>query len=93
MSRGYINRVLVEVKLSTSSKIYDGDAAQLKAYEDSENTNRSFYVVIRVSKTINQLKRIQTLHQLSVKEGKRAPHLIIIDGLVKPSASHRKAGE
>ena len=81
------------MKLSSNSKLYDGYVAQLNAYQQSENTDRSFYVIIRVTEKIKQIKKIETLHQLSIKDGKRVPNLIIIDALVTPSASNRKAGE
>jgi hypothetical protein len=89
ISRGYLLRILTEIKLSSNNRLYDGYFKQVKAYEESESTNKSFYVVIRVTNSIKQIKKLQTSYELLKKDGKKVPSLVIIDGLIKKSASRR----
>jgi hypothetical protein len=89
ISKGYVVRILTEIKLSSNNKLYDGYFKQVKAYEESEGTNKSFYVVIRVTNSVKQIKRLQTAYEILKKDGKKVPTLILIDALIKKSASKR----
>lgn len=89
LSRGFDARVLVEVKLSTNSRIVSGYKSQLEIYKRAEQTMRAIYLVIDVG-------RLGTKHDLLIKErndayAKKAPlsDLEFIDGVVKPTASKR----
>jgi hypothetical protein len=48
MSIGFSGRVLVEIKLSTNSKILSGYSKQLEAYKKAEQALIGYYVVIDV---------------------------------------------
>lgn len=89
LSRGYTNRVLVELKLSSNSRLINGYRRQLPAYQESENTKRSFYVVLKVTKSDKQIKELIELESKIVRGGKKAPKVIVIDAEPKPSASKR----
>jgi hypothetical protein len=88
-SRGYLGRILAEVKLSSSSKILQGFEEQVKAYEEAEQSYHSFYIVIQVDdnlKPINELKaRANTLQA----EGMKVPEIMFVDARARPSASNR----
>lgn len=47
-SSGYNCRILVEIKLSTNSKLVSGFKKQLEAYKEAEETTLGYYVVIDV---------------------------------------------
>jgi len=88
-SRGYALRVLVEIKLSTNKQLVHGYEKQLPTYERSEKTNRSVYVIVRVTGSESTIKRILKLRDAAVASGKTVPNVIVIDGHRKPSASKR----
>jgi hypothetical protein len=90
VSRGYTGRVLVEVKLSSNSKILPGYEKQVEAYSKAERAYHAFYVVVRIDETstpVNDLvRRVAKLKQAGVI----CPELIIIDARPSASASKRK---
>jgi len=88
-SSGYNARVLVEIKLSSNRKLLHGFQKQLPAYQASENTKRSVYIVIKVTKSEKQIKRLLKVKEQEIKNGKKVPEVIVIDGYIKPSASKR----
>jgi hypothetical protein len=88
-SKGFNSRVLVEVKLSTNSKLVQGYKSQLEIYKESEETMHAIYLVIdvgRMGKKDEEL--IQTRNEYSSK-GNPLWDLIIVDGIIKPSESKR----
>lgn len=88
-SSGYSARVLVEIKLSSNGKLLHGFQKQLPAYQESENTKQSVYVVIKVTKSDKQIKELLKVGEQEIKNGKKVPDIIVIDGYIKPSASKR----
>jgi len=61
----------------------------LPAYQESENTKQSVYVVIKVTKSDKQIKELLKVGEQEIKNGKKVPDIIVIDGYIKPSASKR----
>lgn len=90
LSAGYNARVLVEIKLSSNKMLVKGFEKQLPSYNESENTDRSFYVVLKVTKSKKQIERLLRVYDQLKSEKKMAPEIIIIDGTIQPSASKRK---
>ncbi len=88
-SSGYRARILVEIKLSSNRQLIHGFQKQLPAYQESENTKRSVYVVIKVTKSDKQIKQLLEVKKQEIKDGKKVPDIIVIDGYIKPSASKR----
>jgi hypothetical protein len=58
MSSGFNGRVLVEIKLSTNSKVVAGYTRQLQTYEQAEETTRGFYVVINVGVCVEKINSL-----------------------------------
>jgi hypothetical protein len=79
----------VEIKLSSNPHLVRGFENQLPAYEKSENTTSSFYVVIRVTESERQIKQVQEIYDKAQAAGRKVPKLVIIDAMEKPSASKR----
>ena len=70
-SKGYTNKIIVEIKLAKSSQIYHGLEKQLLTYISSENVDLGFYVVIkqlggdnvRVIRLEERYKKMKKEHQ------------------------------
>jgi hypothetical protein len=90
LSAGYNARLLVELKKSTNSALLHGYETQLTAYEKSEATEESVYLILQMSDNDSSIKDVLALRDKKVKEGARAPDVIVIDARKKLSASKRK---
>ncbi|NJB68972.1 hypothetical protein GGQ74_002666 [Desulfobaculum xiamenense] len=86
-SKGHGNRVVVEIKLSTNSKVVTGLTNQLEAYRTAEDAKAAFYVVIDVGKMATKEKKLAKAKNDFNFMGKRPTELVIIDGIPKKSAS------
>jgi hypothetical protein len=89
VSAGYEGRMLVEIKLSSNTQLLHGFRKQLPAYQDAEGTERSAYVVIRVTRSDRTIRRVVALRERAILAGQRAPKIFVIDGRTRPSASRR----
>ena len=87
MSSGFNGRVLVEIKLSTNSKVVAGYTRQLQTYEQAEETTRGFYVVINVGGMRRKDKQLVAEKTRVEASGRTTSKIIFIDGLRRPSAS------
>ncbi|MFV1985420.1 MAG: hypothetical protein ACC657_17865 [Thiohalomonadales bacterium] len=88
-SIGFNQRVLVEVKLSTNSKVVSGYTTQLEVYKASQKTMKAIYLVIDVGSMGKKDERIIKKKNEAAKNGDPLSDIEFIDGLVKPSASLR----
>lgn len=88
MSSGFTGKVLVEIKLSTNNLIHGFDK-QLPIYQEGERTKEAFYVVLKVSKTDDSIKRLLEHRNSKKLPDAQLPEIIVIDGTIKPSASKR----
>ena len=61
VSKGFSGRVLVEIKLSTNTKLVRGYTRQLEAYTTAEETERGYYLVIDVGKMGQKAENITCL--------------------------------
>lgn len=89
-SQGYILKVLVEVKLSSNKNLLSGLTEQLGAYEQSEGTDSSMYVVVKVTQSSESITKLIKYRDELVKTGKKVPEIFIVDATILPSASKRK---
>lgn len=87
MSSGILCRVLVEVKLSTNTRLIHGFEKQLAIYETAERPVKSFFVVLNVGNLGKKQEELETLRAEQVAKCGDAPEIIIINGLPKRSAS------
>lgn len=87
LSRGYHERVIVEVKLSSNGKYLDGLTAQLPTYLNAEKAKHGLLLLIKVGHHEQRLQKITNEHARLKKKGQHVPNLMIIDALKKPSAS------
>jgi hypothetical protein len=87
MSSGFDGRVLVEIKLSTNSKVVAGYSRQLETYKDAEETTRGFYVVIDVGRMGKKAEELLLVKNMQSKAGKPISEIVLIDGIRHVSAS------
>lgn len=85
-------RIVVEIKLSSSSKLIQGYSAQLPAYIEDCKADFGYYVVIGVTESDD--KKFQSLfhekNKLAKGEAKIIPPIFTVDGSKKDSASKLK---
>jgi hypothetical protein len=87
VSSGFSGRVLVELKLSSNTKLVAGYSRQLERYKGAEETTRGFYVVIDVGLMGEKDKRLIEFKNSRAALGQPVSPIIFIDGLRRPSAS------
>ncbi len=90
-SGGYKARVLVEVKLSTNSKLLQGFERQLETYKKAESTASAIYLVINLGNMTKKGKGLFALRDRMKSQGKKVSEIVVIDGTRQLSASKRKA--
>ena len=85
ISRGSKEKILVEMKLTTNSKLVHGFTTQIKEYAKAERTNKLILLVIDNG---GPPKRLQDLRNEYLKHPiENRPELILIDAKPKDSAS------
>jgi len=85
MSRG-MDKVVVEIKLSSNSSLVHGYERQLDTYMHAEKTHIGHYVVLDVGELGGKLRKINLIRDKSPEfKSRRTVHLI--DGTMRPSAS------
>jgi hypothetical protein len=87
ISKGRL-KVVVEIKLSKSSRILHGFQEQLEIYKAAESAQHGFYVIVRVSdSTPPAIEEIKKIIATRLKKGELTSKLKIVDGVLHPSAS------
>jgi hypothetical protein len=87
VSLGFTGRVLVEIKLSTNSKLVKGYTRQLETYKSAEETVKGYYVVVDVGQMGNKAKElIDTKNAAATRHEVTSP-VIFVDGSRRVSAS------
>ncbi|WP_404604395.1 hypothetical protein [Caballeronia udeis] len=84
MSSGFDGRVLVEVKLTSNSQLFHGFDKQLPIYQKAERATRGVYLFIDNGMSED---RMEAFKKHVTSAGADAPEVMIVDGIVRPSAS------
>ncbi len=90
LSKDFKSKVLVEIKLSTNTKLVHGYKTQLETYKRSERTMRAFYVVIDVGRIGKKDEYLFKVRNEASSKGKPLSELVLVDGTLKASASKRR---
>ena len=86
-SAGAHSKVIVEIKLSSSSQLIHGLTSQLPIYMEAENVQNGIYMVMRMSaKDDKNLKKLLQAYD-KMPLGPSRPRLLVIDAVPRPSAS------
>lgn len=88
LSRG-IDKILVEVKLTSNNQLLHGITTQLPIYMRQENTKKAIYLIIDNGHP-KRLKQFIDLYNTFTSEQKEKISYIIIDATFKESASKAK---
>lgn len=88
-SKGFDARVLVELKLSTNSKLVHGYETQLEVYKLAEQTMRAVYLVIDVGKMGKKYELLISMRNQASERRDPLSDLYLVNGKVLPSASIR----
>jgi len=88
-SAGYEIRILVEVKLSTNSKLIAGYERQLEAYKDAEHPIHATYLVIDVGWMGKKDERLLAVKNSRAAQGLPVSDIVFVDATRKASASKR----
>ncbi len=86
LSRGH-KKIVVEIKL-TSGHVRQGYEKQTRIYEESEDAEASYFLVVQVTEKSKVLQKVLKMEEVEEKEGKKHPTIVVVDGREKPSASH-----
>lgn len=89
LSKGYHYRAVVEMKLSSNSKLVHGFEAQLPQYQAAEKALHSVYLVVKNGNHDARIKKLEVARQDAIKKNMRVPDLVIVDGRLRPAASRR----
>lgn len=90
LSQGHRTKVLVEVKLSSNTKLIHGYETQLEIYKTADEAKIGIFLVIDIGELGGKLVAIKAKHDSLVSSGKTASHIRCVDGHRKLSASVRK---
>lgn len=89
LSQGFDARVLVEVKLSTNSKLVSGYRTQLETYKKAEQPTRAVYLIIDVGSIGLKYKRLVAERNAARARDEPLSEIEMVDGKIKPTASKR----
>jgi hypothetical protein len=87
VSLGFTGRVLVEIKLSTNSKLVKGYTRQLETYKLAEETVKGYYVVVDVGQMGNKAKDLINTKNAAAARREVTSPIIFVDGSRRVSAS------
>lgn len=88
-SKGYMARVLVEMKRSSGTVVH-GYERQLEIYKDASRTQYGVFVVLDFGDLGGKLDRILAIQAQRRANGEPASDIVVIDATKKASASNRK---
>jgi hypothetical protein len=87
LSKGFDDKVVVELKLTSNQRLDHGYKTQLERYKSGEQTSQGHYVIIDVGKGYKQLAKVQKREILAKKDKQSYSPITVIDGTKKRSAS------
>ena len=87
VSSGFEQRTLVEIKLSTNSKLVSGFTKQLKAYASAEETPSTFFLVLNVGRLGKKYDKVMEICNKATASREWVHNVVLIDAMPRPSAS------
>lgn len=90
ISQGFNDKINIEMKLSTNTKLLHGYKSQLAIYNKAEKTNQSKFVIVQLYD--NDSTRIENVYDHKRQNetiDNKLPDIIVIDAIKKESASKR----
>lgn len=87
MSNG-LDKTIVEIKLTSNSKVVHGFETQIEEYAKAEKTANRIFLLIDNGGPHSRLETVQDIYNERKCKNESVPELIIVDALEKESASH-----
>jgi hypothetical protein len=88
-SAGHGQKVLVEIKLSTNSKLLPGYQKQIELYKKAEETTKGIYLVIDLGNLGKRADKLVSMYNAALEKGLSPSELVFVDASPKKSASKR----
>lgn len=91
-SQGRASRVIIETKLSDNDNLLHGYVSQLPDYMNSQNTDKSIYVVVEIDSPKNKISLMKRLHDIEDKrksENSTDPEIIFVNARERVTASKK----
>jgi hypothetical protein len=92
-SMGYVLRVVVEVKLTSNTRLLHGYETQIREYQKAEGTEHAIYLVIDNGGAPNRLAELRRRSAADTQRGLRNVDLITVDGKPTSPASLYTRGQ
>jgi hypothetical protein len=87
VANGFDGRVVVEIKLSTNTKLIKGYTRQLETYKKAEETHKGYYVVLDVGGMGGKADALIAAKNGAAKNGQPTSPIAFIDARRRASAS------
>jgi hypothetical protein len=88
-SVGSSKKVLVEIKLSSNSKLLTGYQKQLELYKQAEETAKGIYLVVDVGTLGTKGEKLVAMYNSALEKGLHPSELAFVDAKQRKSASKR----
>lgn len=90
IGKGFKDKVNIEMKLSTNTKLLHGYESQLAIYNKAEKTNQSKFVIVQLREEDDtRIERVLKYKSENETLDNKLPEIIVIDATKKKSASKR----
>lgn len=86
-SQGAIQKILVEIKLSSNTKLWHGFETQLPVYAKAEDSRFDFLLIVRNTQSDATIRRIVRTANAHARQRRRVPEVVVVDARRKRSAS------
>lgn len=88
--KGFNDKINVEMKLSTNTKLLHGYKSQLEIYNKAEKTNQSKFVIVQLyDKDSVKIEKVYEYKRQNETTENKLPDIVVIDAVKKESASKR----
>lgn len=90
IGKGFSDKINIEMKLSTNTKLLHGYKSQLAIYNKAEKTNQSKFVIIQLyDKDSAKIEKIYEHKKQNETIDNKLPDIVVIDATKRESASKR----
>lgn len=88
-SHGFKSKIVVEIKLSTNTRLVHGYEQQLEIYKNSENTDEGIFIIVDIGNIGNKYNKVLTVREKILAQNGKASEIWYVDAKRKDSASKR----
>lgn len=90
IGKGFNDKINIEMKLSTNTRLLHGYKSQLPIYNKAENTNQSIFVIVQLyEKDASRIEKVIDYKRDNETVDNKLPEIVVIDAKRKKSASKR----